>query len=283
VGDLVKVEGWILDDGTWLAEEIKPVDDEPPTFEFTGPIESIDPWAVAGIAFEVRPWTEIDAGLEIGEQVKVEGRIMEDGTWVAFEVKRVEDSLTPRIVFVGRVDSMAPWIVSGISLPVDEETAIGDGILVGVLVRVEIALLPDGTWKVLSIHPLQTFQWGAGCLTFTGVVVSFGEGQLQLVGWPVLILDDDLEIDEDIVPNSIVLIQLCFAEDGTLHISYIIVIYVPGPVIVEPPAPPAPGEGEGKVPLCHKPDEKKGGQTITVSESAVPAHLGHGDTLGACP
>ena len=33
----------------------------------------------------------------------------------------------------------------------------------------------------------------------------------------------------------------------------------------------------GKTTLCHK------GETITVSDSAVPAHLQHGDTLGPCP
>jgi hypothetical protein len=37
-----------------------------------------------------------------------------------------------------------------------------------------------------------------------------------------------------------------------------------------------------KVTLCHKPGSKKGGVTITVSEEAVPEHLAHGDTVGAC-
>ncbi len=34
--------------------------------------------------------------------------------------------------------------------------------------------------------------------------------------------------------------------------------------------------GSEKVEICHK------GETITVSENAVPAHIGHGDTVGAC-
>ena len=34
--------------------------------------------------------------------------------------------------------------------------------------------------------------------------------------------------------------------------------------------------GSEKVEICHK------GETITVSENAVPAHKKHGDTLGAC-
>ena len=35
--------------------------------------------------------------------------------------------------------------------------------------------------------------------------------------------------------------------------------------------------GEEKVTICHK------GQTITVAEPAVQAHLKHGDTPGPCP
>ena len=36
------------------------------------------------------------------------------------------------------------------------------------------------------------------------------------------------------------------------------------------------GPGQNKVTLCHK------GQTLELPEPAVQAHLGHGDTLGAC-
>jgi hypothetical protein len=39
------------------------------------------------------------------------------------------------------------------------------------------------------------------------------------------------------------------------------------------------GKGPGtKVPVCHK-----GKKTIYIDESAVSAHLNHGDTLGVCP
>jgi len=37
------------------------------------------------------------------------------------------------------------------------------------------------------------------------------------------------------------------------------------------------GYGQEKVTLCHN-----GKNTITVGAPAVPAHLNHGDTLGAC-
>jgi len=41
--------------------------------------------------------------------------------------------------------------------------------------------------------------------------------------------------------------------------------------------------GGEKALVCHKPNSKKGGHTLSISQSAVPAHLGHGDTLGPCP
>lgn len=40
--------------------------------------------------------------------------------------------------------------------------------------------------------------------------------------------------------------------------------------------PPDPEPPEEKVTICHK------GNTIEVAESAVQAHLDHGDTLGPC-
>jgi len=41
--------------------------------------------------------------------------------------------------------------------------------------------------------------------------------------------------------------------------------------------------GENQVTICHHPPGNPTNvQTITVGQSAVPAHLAHGDTTGAC-
>ena len=50
----------------------------------------------------------------------------------------------------------------------------------------------------------------------------------------------------------------------------------PPPPPPAPPPPPPPPAGEDKVAVCHT------GNTLLVPRSAVPAHLAHGDTLGAC-
>jgi hypothetical protein len=39
----------------------------------------------------------------------------------------------------------------------------------------------------------------------------------------------------------------------------------------------------GKVTICHKAGPHGKTVTITVAAAAVPAHLRHGDTIGACP
>jgi hypothetical protein len=43
-------------------------------------------------------------------------------------------------------------------------------------------------------------------------------------------------------------------------------------------------ETTGKVVICHIPPGNSGNRhTITVGQSAVSAHLAHGDTMGPCP
>jgi hypothetical protein len=291
VGDLVHVRGWILEDGTWQASAIERVDDEEPFFEFTGAIESIDPWVVAGIPFETREWTEFEPDLEVGDLVRVKGRIMEDGTWVAFEIERLDEGMALRFVLVGIVTSMDPWIVSGTPLVVDDDTVIVGEITLGMLVRVEIAIQPDGTWQVIQIRPFRGHGWDLGCMTFSGVVLSLEGNQLLLVNWPPLTLDDDVEIVGLIEPGSVIVFRICFADDMMPRVTYIVVVRTPGTIIIPPPGtiiiPPTPteeppGVEEGRVTICHKPDGKNP-HTITVAQSALQAHLDHGDTLGPCP
>ncbi len=303
-GDLVRVQGWILEDGTWQASSIQRELDETSSFEFQGKIQNMSPWVVAGIAFETRDWTAIDDGLRTGDLVHVEGQIMEDGTWVAFEVTRYDQPLTT--VLIGRVFSMAPWVVGGMTLNVDAETEIDSSITIGMLVRVEMTLMPDGTFHVVRIDPVDGYAWEEGCQTIVVTVVGVAGGELQLEGWPALQVSDDLtsaggdgekdgedhegddddhegddnenELDSLVLDNvtagSIVQITICFNKDGTFQVTTIIVLY-------QPEETPVAETGE-KVLICHKPNGKNPHE-ITVAQPAVPAHLGHGDKLGPCP
>ena len=168
-----------------------------------------------------------------------------------FEIHSLEDLTEVRIVLVGVVFNMDPWVVSGVTVPVDSDTVIEGEIRLGMLVRVEIQVQPDGTWKVISIAPLTGSELVEGCQELTAVVVSVSGNQLQLQGWPVLTIGENAEIVGELQANSVVLVQVCFGGDGSLQVVYIFIILQPE--IEEPPSPELPGE---KVMICHKPNGK---------------------------
>ncbi len=280
------------------------------TVELVGELESTDPWTVAGTTFETRETTQIEEGLEVGDLVLVRGVILEDETWVAYSIELAEEQTDPIIILIGTVDSIDPWVVNGITLTVTDETDIQGEITVGMVVRVEILLLPDGTWEVLSIAPLGVPTEISGCATVIATILSVDGNEIQFLGWPTPVIfqeddqaqdnvensnaeegeendsddeNDDENEDEDddetdgvvLSANQVVLAVICVSDDGQIVIVQIIILNGD----IDDDNSSANGK---KVLVCHKPD-KKGGHTLSISSSAVPAHLGHGDTLGACP
>jgi len=275
VGDRVRVQGLILEDDTWLATSITRFFDENSAFEFVGTLDSMDPWMVAGISFEVREWTAIDDGVAVGDLVRVAGQILPDGTWLASEVRHYDEALLT--VLIGRVFSMDPWVVSGFELNVDEETTVIEGeIIVGMLVRVEMQLLPDGSHKVIRISPFDELDLEDSCQYLVVTVISVEDDQITVEGWPALPLGEGAQIEGEIQPGSTVQIMICYDEDMNVTVVYIVVLSSP----ILPPPPEE--DGNEKVAVCHKPNSKNP-HTIVISSSALPAHLGHGDTLGPCP
>jgi hypothetical protein len=249
------------------------------TFELVGKLENTDPWMVTGNTFATRETTQIAEGLEVGDLVRVKGIILEDNTWLANSIERTEEQIGPTIVLIGKVTSTDPWVVHGITLNVTADTVINDEIAPDMIVLVEILLLEDGTWEVLSISPLSKFTEIPGCATVTATVASVDGNKVEFTDWPALTLADDVTIENEngtagtLAPNQMVLVVVCATEEGQFTITKIIVLQ-------------ADGEGtqaEGaKVLVCHKPD-KKGGHTLSIAAAALPAHLAHGDKQGACP
>lgn len=294
------------DNGDWVPVAGKA------TFELVGKLESTDPWKVSGRPLVTNETTQIDDGLQVNDVVRVRGAVLENDTWVAYSIERMEEQSDPIVILVGVVDSIDPWVVNGIALNVTEDTEIQDGITTGMIVHVQILLLSDGTWEVLRIVPLGESAGISGCVTVIATVVSVSGDQIQFLGWPTTVIfspgsqndndnnngnnnendnennnennnenenentnDDENGSDEaPVAVGDIVSAVICTAEDGRLIIVQIIVIDED-----EEDNTDTPGE---KVLVCHKPD-KKGGHTLSLPQSAVPAHLGHGDTLGACP
>jgi hypothetical protein len=250
------------------------------SFDLTAELESMDPWKVAGITLETNESTLIEDGLQTGDLVRAQGLILEDGTWLANSIERAEEQIDPIIILIGKVDSVDPWVVNGIQLNVTEDTEIQGTITPGTFVRVEILLLPDGTWEVLSIAPLGEFEEEADCATVIATILRVEGDEIQLSGWPTITLDEDVRIEDEaggegtLSPDQVILIVVCPSGEEQIVIVQIIILSNDddGTSV----------EGSEKVLICHKPD-KKGGHTISISSSAVPAHLAHGDTLGLCP
>ena len=274
VGDVVKVDGHILPNGTWLADEIKRADEER-QFEFSGVVQNMNPWVVSGISISTTEETEIDAGIKIGDRVKVEGRILNDGTWQAEEITLLaEQALT--FDFIGQVNSINPWVVSGISITVNSSTTIDSGIKVGDTVRVTGRILPDSTLLAEHITLLTT---ELGCTNMTVVVVNINGNQVTLSNGQTIDLNGNVTVVGNLQASAVVVIRLCVRADGTIVIVSIIVIVTPPTVV--PPVPPS--SGEGKVTICHYPGgDKNKGHTLSVGQAAVAAHLAHGDKLGPC-
>jgi len=61
----------------------------------------------------------------------------------------------------------------------------------------------------------------------------------------------------------------CTSDNGQIVIVQIIILNI------DPESNTSSGDGGAKVLVCHKPN-KKGGHTLSLPQSAVPAHLGHG-------
>jgi hypothetical protein len=287
VGDVVLVEGELLADGRWLAETIQGLMPGQGVFEISGVLDSLEPLTVDGLRLVTAAWTEMDAGLAVGDRVRVTGRVLDDGSWLAEEVERLDPGAATRFEFVGPIDSIDPWVVAGLALSVTAETEIDAGLVVGDLARVEGVIQTDGSWLAEEIKRLDD---DLGCLDLRGVVARVEGSQVILNDGQVIDLEG-VTVEGELATATVIVIYGCVGEDGRFMAITIIVLYqlpelpptpTPGPTLTPPPTE-VPGQGD-KVTLCHRPPGKPdNAHTITVGAPAAPAHLGHGDTLGACP
>ncbi len=101
VGSRVEVEGFVGQDGSFTAREIKlaleeeedAAEDVGTEFEITGTVEAIgsNSWTIDGQTFLVTAGTEIEEGIVLGSVVKVEGLIGQDGSQTATEIQLTDE------------------------------------------------------------------------------------------------------------------------------------------------------------------------------------------------
>lgn len=189
---------------------------------YSGRVDSLEPWRVGGIEFTTDDETEIEGGIEVGDRVRVEGRILEDGAWLAREIELLDEAKPRRFHFVGIVSNINPWIVGGIPLTVDENTEIDGDVQVGDLVRVKGRVLNDGTWLAEKIKRLERQR---GCLSLSAVVRSVDANQVVLLDWQTLNLGEGIQVVGELKIATVIIVSGCIREDGTLIIVNIVVIY----------------------------------------------------------
>lgn len=250
------------------------------TFDLVGSLESMDPWKVSGRALERNEATQIAEGLKVGDQVRVRGAVLQDGNWLAYSIEPAKQETSQTVTMIGQVTSVNPWALNGLPLNVTSDTVINGDVKPGTLARLEILLLEDGTWDVVSITPLGQLPAISGCATVVATVASVNGNQIQFEGWPTAVTVQNSAagtpvsypgIDlSNIKPGQQVTAVVCL-QNGQITITQI------NRLDNESQA-----ENGQKVLICHK-TGKKGAHTISVASAAVQAHLGHGDTLGACP
>lgn len=211
VGDTVQVTGNITQDGTFWAARINQTNGTGSNFRFAGIIASMDDnlWIISGIKVTVDENTALYGDFMAGNPVVVEGMIKQDGTWLATAINLV----TPqgyRFKFTGEVQSVSPWIVSGVSFNTADWTEIDEDIKVGDKVRVSGMVSSDGIWVAESIERLDPEHLTS--FAFYGPVLSLDPWN---VGGVSLVVDENTIIKGDITLGEMVKVKGMILEDGT--------------------------------------------------------------------
>ena len=163
-------------------------------------------WIIAGQSFQTDATTLIDAGIQVGDMVHVEGQHTSDGVRQANHIILLQPSNNNQFSLVGEVETMGDttWTVAGQTLVVNAETQIETGIAVGDRVRVEGEVLPGGALLAEEIFRLEG---GNGFpFRFTGVVQDISATSWVISG-QVVAVDEDTRIDEGIAVGDVVRVR----------------------------------------------------------------------------
>jgi len=241
LGDLVKVEIALQADGQLFAREIQPAVlagslDSLGEMEFVGALQATgdSEWTVNGITLQIGQGTELKAGLQPGDLVKVHALIGEGGVLTAREIEpaedSVEDSLEPvgEFEFVGTVEAMGAdsWSVGGRTLAIAPGAEIKGQIADGSPVKVHAVPQPDGSLLVREIELAGTEDLRDDSLgdpsteagedfKYFGIVESIGSGTWTISGLTFSVTDAT-DVDSHIIVGDMVKVELVRNADGSL-------------------------------------------------------------------
>lgn len=126
-------------------------------FNLQGMITSIEGsiWTVSGVAITVSPETQVVGSPVVGDSVYIEGRILQNQTWIADQIV-LEDS-APISSMTGLVEAIGEqsWTINGQTFSVTAETSVDESIAIGDAVKVIFSIMEDGQWLALSVRSLE--------------------------------------------------------------------------------------------------------------------------------
>jgi hypothetical protein len=212
VGDRVKVHALIQADGTLLAREIRRVDEK---VEFTGIVEAIGDgaWTISGQAIAVNADTKIKGDIQVGDRVKVEAFVMDDGSLLAHEIELALD----KVKLTGVVEAMgeAAWTVSGQEVLVDGSTQVKGDVQAGDTVKVEAVVLADGSYLARKIELVMPKEPKREKVHFSGSVESM-DGDVWVIGGQAVRVDGGTRLKGDIQVGVSVKVKAVRLADGSL-------------------------------------------------------------------
>jgi len=211
-GDWVRFEGHLQTDGSYFADRIELLTDSPNNqVVFIGTVESIGEtaWTVSSRMVQINEFSALDDGLKVGDTVQVMGEMAEDGSFWATRIYRTEGAGSD-FHFAGILTSMGTeeWVISGIKVMVDGNTALNGDFVAGHPVVVEGVIREDGTWLATNIDLVTP---GGYRFEFSGVVQSISPWIVSEVGFDT---DDWTEIDTDIQVGEQVRVAGLVSADG---------------------------------------------------------------------
>lgn len=126
-------------------------------FTLTGQAASIAEtvWTVSGITIATADGTAVDGQLQPGSFVRVMGRVLPDGRWLADRIESAPEA-RQTVSFSGMIEQTdsEDWLVNGTAVQVNSQTITASSLTAGSLVRVTAALPPYGELAALRIEAL---------------------------------------------------------------------------------------------------------------------------------
>jgi hypothetical protein len=232
VGQQVQVDGELLPDGSVLAHEIKALEDDYQVRSRTrleGVFEGADAddnWLISGTTVIVGADTDTDGLPFVGQRVRLEGLVQEDGMFLAREVENMVGSngpilLTPEIMIEGifqGVDSDGNWLVNGTRVAVSKQTRLKGTPTVGSTIEIRAILTGDGILALRIEGNNGEDDEGSHSqsrIEFRGTVENIGGNTLIVDGNHVGI-NDATEVDGTLEAGAQVRIDAWLLDDGSI-------------------------------------------------------------------